>query len=143
MKEKNTVTLDEIGGAKERKQIKFNYLKFLKKHLLTKIVICVIVSIVLTIIFTIPSVNGIKELGCTEIYCSKEEITISQNFMSRAQTLLLTGVASMVPYFYLPALGLISYMNTEIISVAHVINVYGYLMGIVRYILPFKTHILP
>ena len=142
MKQKNTVTIDEISDGKAKNKKSFNYITFFKKYVFSKLFICVIVSIILTMILTISSVNHVKEIGCTAMYCSEEEITISHNFMSRSQVLLLTGVASMVPYFYLPILGFTSYMYSEIISVAHVINVYGYLMGILRYILPFALNVV-
>jgi len=141
MKKNNTVTLEELDKSKIKPKNEFNYLKFFKGKILPKFLVCVVIAIIITLVFTISSVNQVKSLGCTEMYCSSEEITISQNYLSRAEMLLLTLVASVVPYFYMPYLGLVLYMYNEVVTLAHVINISGYLFGIVKYLLPLIFNI--
>lgn len=142
MKKKNTVTLEELGTKKVNVDKQFNLMKFLKKDVLTKFLICVVIAVILVLVFTISSVNHVKTLGCKELFCDSEGITISENFISRLEMLLLTAFAAMVPYFYMPYLGLVAYMYNEIITIAHIINIYGYAIGILKYILPLILNIL-
>lgn len=141
MKKNNTVTLEELDKSKIKPKKEFNYFKFFKAKILPKILVCIVVAVIIVLIFTISSVNQVKSLGCTEMYCSSEEITISENFISRAEMLILTLVASVVPYFYMPYLGLVLYMYNEVVTLAHVINLSGYLFGILKYILPLTFNI--
>lgn len=141
MKKNNTVTLEELDKSKIKTEKKFEYSNFMKKKIIPKFCICAVISILVVLVFTISAVNNVKTLECSEIYCSSEEITISENFVSRAEMLLLTLVASVVPYFYMPYLGLVLYMYNEVITLAHVINVNGYLFGILKYILPLLLNI--
>lgn len=142
MKKNNTVTLEELDQNKVKTNKKYVYSKFVKNKVMPKVLICIVIALLLVSVFTISAVNSVKKLGCTEIYCSSEGITISENFISRLEMLLLTLVASVVPYFYMPVLGLVLYMYNEIITLAHVINVNGYLFGILRYVLPLLFNII-
>ena len=141
MKKNNTVTLEELDKSKIKPKKEFNYFKFFKGKILPKFLVCIVVAAIIVLIFTISSVNQVKSLGCTEMYCSSEEITISENFIGRAEMLILTLVASVVPYFYMPYLGLVLYMYNEVVTLAHVINLSGYLFGILKYILPLIFNI--
>jgi len=141
LKEKNTATPSGQGGKKTKTKRKFNYTQFIKKNVLPKFLICLLVACIFIILFTATTVNAVKELGCDEMYCGSEEITIIENFINRAQALLITGVASMVPYFYIPAICLIANAFNEVITIANVINAYGYFIGILRYIIPLLLNI--
>lgn len=142
MKANNKVTLEELDNKKIKQKEKINYFDFFKKKILPQFFVCLVITIIITLITTISAVDYIKTLGCNEIYCDSQEITISENFINRLEVIILTVIAGVVPYFYLPYLGLISYMYNEIITVGHIINVNGYAIGIFKYLLPFTLNII-
>lgn len=147
MKKKNTITLEEIeenkineeGGAKQKKKVSF--MKFWQQDVLPFFYVCLVLAILFILVGTVSSIDSVKSLGCTEMYCG-DGAGLIDNFVSKLEMLVVTVVAVLVPYFYLPFLGFIGYIYYEGIAFAHAMNVYGYFGGIMRYFLPAVLNII-
>lgn len=138
MKQKNTVTLEDLnaGKVKKEKNIKVGIREFFKNKLAINLIVCVCLCVVITLISIISTVGKLKELDTFPEGNFKAEIT------NRLETQALTLVAAIVPYLYMPYLGLAAYMYNEIVNFGFVIVKYGYFMGMIRYILPFALNVI-
>lgn len=147
MKKKNSVTLEEIeenrihkeGESKKKKKVSF--MKFWQHDVLPFFYVCLVLSVLFILVGVVTSIDYIKSLGCSEMYCGNGAGLIG-TFVSKIEMLAVTVVAVLVPYFYLPFLGFVGYIYYEGIAFAHVINTYGYFGGIMRYLLPAILNII-
>lgn len=147
MRKKNSITLEEIeenkineeGVAKQKKKVSF--MKFWQKDVLPFFYVCLVLAVLLILVGAVSSLDSVKSLGCTEMYCG-DGAGLIDNFVSKIEMLVVTVVAVLVPYFYLPFLGFIGYIYYEGIAFAHAMNVYGYFGGIIRYFLPAVLNII-
>lgn len=145
MKEKNTVTLEEIEKNKIEKNSepkkKISFKAFVKKEIVPFTLVCLVICVLITLVGVVSTLDNIRKIdGCEEIFCGNKS-SILESFLNRLKMLGVTVIASLVPYFYLSFLGLFGYMYYEAISFAHVINAYGYALGILRYIVPFVLNV--
>lgn len=142
MKKKNSVTLEEIEenrihqDVESKNKKKVSFIKFLKQDVLPFTYICFVLCLLFTLAGAVSSVENIKSLECSEIFCG-EETGIITTFINKIKMLGVTVMATLVPYFYLPFLGFLGYVYYEGIAFAHLIVAYGYAAGIIRYIIPF------
>lgn len=142
MKKKNSVTLEEIeenklhqeGANKNKKKVSF--MKFWQKEVLPLTYVCLVLCVLFTLVVAVSSIDYIKSLGCTEVYCGEGTGLIS-GFVNKLEMLCVTVIAVLVPYFYLPFLGFVGYVYYEGVAFAHAMVAYGYASGVIRYILPF------
>ncbi|MBR5227232.1 MAG: hypothetical protein IKV94_01155 [Clostridia bacterium] len=138
MKKSNAVTLEELnaGKVKKEKNKEYNLLEFFKNKLAINLIVCICICIVITLISIFSAVGNIKELDTIPDGNLKAEIT------NRLEMNILTLVAAIVPYLYMPYLGLAAYMYNEVVGLGFVIVKYGWLVGVLRYILPFTLNII-
>lgn len=146
MMKKNTVTLKEIEENKIEDKSDVNkknsLMNFTKKNILPFTYVCIVVCLLITLVGIVSALDYIKNLeGCEEIFCGSKSSMLN-SFLNRLEMMGITAIASLVPYFYLPVLGLLGYMYYEVISFAHIINAYGYILGIIRYIIPFALNVI-
>lgn len=147
MRKKNSITLEEIeenkineeGTAKQKKKVSF--MKFWQQDILPFFYVCLVLAVLFTLVGVVTSIDSVKSLGCTEMYCGDTSGLID-TFVSKLEMLVVTVIAVLVPYFYLPFLGFIGYVYYESIAFTHVINVYGYFGGIMRYLIPAVLNIV-
>lgn len=146
MRKKNSITLEEIEENKINedgvaKQKKVSFMKFWQQDVLPFFYVCLVLAVLLILVGVVSSLDSVKSLGCTEMYCG-DGAGLIDNFVSKLEMLAVTVVAVLVPYFYLPFLGFIGYIYYEGIAFAHAISVYGYFGGIMRYFLPAVLNII-
>lgn len=145
MKEKNTITLEEIEKNKIDENIeakkKINFKTFVKKEIASFTLVCLVICVLITLVGVVSTLDSIRKIdGCEEIFCGNKS-SMLEGFLNRLKMLGVTAIAALVPYFYLPFLGLFGYVYYEAISFAHVINIYGYALGVLRYIVPFVLNV--
>ena len=145
MKEKNTITLEEIEKNKIDENIeakkKIDFKTFVKKEIVPSTLVCLVICVLITLVGVVSTLDSIRKIdGCEEIFCGNKS-SMLEGFLNRLKMLGVTAIAALVPYFYLPFLGLFGYVYYEAISFAHVINIYGYALGVLKYIVPFVLNI--
>lgn len=142
MKKRNTITLEELKENKEKKEVSYSVITFLKKEILPVTLVCMVICCLVVLAGTVSMVSSLKsgDSDCTVMYCG-DTVSISSNYFTRLKMLALIVISSIVPYFYMPYLGLIGYAYMELITLSQAIVAYGYFAGILRYLVMYLINI--
>lgn len=107
-----------------------NFLNFFKENLLKYFKIFVITSLII-IPVGIKAINGIdfEKIPAGDVVSFKL-------FINNIEALYITVLSGIVPYMYVPVVGFLAFIYSDVVNFVYVISTYGYLKGIVISFLP-------
>ena len=87
MKEKNTVTLEEIEKNKIEKNSepkkKISFKAFVKTEIVPFTLVCLVICVLITLVGVVSTLDSIRKIdGCEEIFCGNKS-SILESFLNR------------------------------------------------------------
>ena len=118
-----------------KKQRSFrDYFTFFRENLKLSFCVCILISFALILITVISMV---KSLDVTDVTFSFSEL-----YVAGFKFVLLDIIAGVVPFCYMPFLGMLAYMYSETQDLAYCIIQNGWFLGMLRAALPLMLGII-
>lgn len=130
----NSNQTKKVNVEKTKKQNNGEFVSFFKEHLKLPFCICAILSIAIILISVIGMV---KNMDITDVTFSFSEL-----FGSGIKFVALDIIAGVVPFCYMPFLSMLAYMHFETQDLAFCIIQNGWILGILRALIPLLFGII-
>lgn len=117
------------------------FVNFFNKELKKKTIIFICIFIIFSLVIISPVMKLVIQQKCTNL-CIDENITYKLIAKDKVLLTLITLIAGVVPYLYIPVISGIGYMYQIIVEFSHILVQNGYFIGTIELLIPYVLNVI-
>ena len=117
------------------------FVNFFNKELKKKTIIFACIFIIFSLVILFPLMKLVIQQECIN-FCMDENITYKLIAKDKVLITLITVVAGVVPYVYIPVISGIGYMYQITVEFSHIIAQNGYFIGTIELLIPYILNVI-